>query len=302
MVDLSVIRFVICFVFLSVAVVSDLKTRKVPNELWLLMAPAAVVVLVVDLYFRAVGWRYYLILIPIGFFLFEALVERPPVISKGRINLLVCAWLMVPIITLTYMFYSIEKTMLLWSLISILVMMAAAFILYYFAILYGGADAKAVVVLAVLFPFYPEIQGITHWGGDQVMIEFMEVLFPFTFVILLNAAFLALLLPLYYIVRNLKRGEAEYPQMIFGYKIKIEEIEDSFVWPMEYYEGGKRKIKLFPRGTTDDKIESLKKRGRKRVWVSPKIPFLVFIFLGYLMSYIIGNPTLYLFDWILSLF
>lgn len=299
--DLSVIRFIICFVFLGVAVVSDLKTRKVSNKLWLVMAPIAVVVLMMDLYLRGVDWRYYLILIPIGFLLVEALIERPPVFSKGKMNLSVLIWFLVPVITLIYMLYSIEGTMLLWSMLSILVMMGAAFVFYYFAIIYGGADAKAVVVLAVLFPFYPDIQGITSWGGDPAMLEFMEVFFPFTFVILLNAAILALILPVYYVFKNLKDGDLELPQMFFGYKHQVDEIEDSFVWPMEYYVGNKRKIKLFPRGMTDDKLDSLKERGVEKAWVTPKIPFLVFIFLGYLMSYMIGNPTLYLFDWIYSL-
>ncbi|MGM0405279.1 MAG: A24 family peptidase C-terminal domain-containing protein [Thermoplasmatota archaeon] len=280
---------------------SDLKTRKVSNKLWLVMAPIAVVVLITDLYLSSVNWRYYLILIPIGFLLVEALIERPPVFSKGNLNILVFIWFLVPVITLIYMLYTIESSMLLWSMLSILVMMGSAFVFYYFAIIYGGADAKAVVILAVLFPFYPEIHGITSWGGDPAMLEFMEVFFPFTFVILLNAAILALFLPVYYVVKNLKNGDLEFPQMFFGYKHQVDEIKDSFVWPMEYYVGNKRKIKLFPRGVTDDKLDSLKEKGLEKAWVTPKIPFLVFIFLGYLISYIIGNPTLYLFDWIYSL-
>lgn len=297
--DLSIIRFMICFVFLGIAVVSDVKTRRVPNTLWLIMAPVAALVLTFDLYTRGVNWRYYLIFIPIGFFLVEALVERPPIFSDGNVNFLIIGWLKLPVITVVYMLYSIESTMLLWSLISILVMMSAAFILYYFAIIYGGADAKAVVVLAVLFPFYPEIQGFTHWGSDPAMLEFMEVFFPFTFVILLNAALLTLLLAIYYFVLNLKNVDLAFPEMFFGYRMAIDDIEDSFVWPMEYYENGKRNVKLFPKGISDDALESLKEKGRKRVWVSPKIPFLLPMFFGFLISYLIGNPFLYIFEWII---
>ena len=299
--DFSVMRFIICFVFLGISVISDLKTRRVSNKLWLIMAPTAVAVLMMDLYLRGVNWRYYLILIPIGFLLVEALIERPPVVLKGKVNVLVLIWFLAPVITLIYMLYSIESSMLLWSLMSILAMMGAAFVFYYFALIYGGADAKAIVVLAVLFPFYPEIPGITFWGGDPAMLEFMEVFFPFTFVILLNAAILSLILPVYYVLKNLKNGDLEFPLMFFGYKHKVDEIEESFVWPMEYYVGDKRKVKLFPRGMTDDKLDSLKEKDLEKAWVTPKIPFLVFIFLGYLISYIIGNPTLYLFDWIISL-
>lgn len=297
--DLSIIRFVICFVFLGIAVVSDVRTRKVPNTLWLIMAPIAALVLAFDLYTRGVGWRYYLIFIPIGFFLVEALVERPPLLSEGKMNILIMGWFMLPVITVIYMLYSIESAMLLWSLISILVMMAVAFILYYFAIIYGGADAKAVVVLAVLFPFYPEIQGLTHWGGDPAMLEFMEVFFPFSFVILLNAALLTLLLSIYYFALNLKNVNLGFPEMFFGYRMDIDDIEDSFVWPMEYYENGKRNVKLFPKGMSDGALESLKEKGRRRAWVSPKIPFLLPMFLGFLISYIIGNPFLYIFEWII---
>lgn len=294
--ELSVIRFLICFVFLGIAVISDIKTRKVPNKLWFVMSPIASFILALDLYLRGAGWKYYLIFIPIGFFLVEALIERPPIIDGERLNVLVLGWFLIPIITLLYMLNTIGSTLLMWSLMSVLVMISLAFILYYFAILYGGADAKAVVVLAILFPFYPEIQGITFWAGDLAMLDFMEIFFPFTFVILLNAALCALLLPIHYLIKNLRYGDVEFPQIFFGYKKDVNEIEDSFVWPMEYYEHGKRKIKLFPRGGSDDKVKSLKEEDREKAWVTPKIPFLVFIFFGFIISYVIGNPLLYIFD------
>ncbi len=293
--NLSIIRFVICFLFLGIAVISDIRTRKVPNDLWMIMAPIAASTLAIDLYLRGVGWRYYLIFVPIGFLFIEALIEMPPLFSNGKINPYILGWFMLPVLVLIYMLYSIESSMLLLSLMSVIVMMVLAFVLYYFAILYGGADAKAVVVLAVLFPFYPEIQGLTHWLGDTATIDFMEIFFPFTFVILLNAALLTLFLSIYYFALNLKNSDIAFPEMFFGYKMKVDKIEDSFVWPMEYYENGKKRIKLFPKGLTEGAVKSLKERGKDKAWVSPKIPFLVSMFFGFLLSYILGNPLLYLF-------
>jgi len=298
-IDLSIIRFVICFIFLGVAVISDVRTRKVPNKLWMVMAPIAASILALDLYQRGVSWRHYLIFIPIAFLFVEALIERPPIVYKGKINPLVFGWFILPVLVIIYMIYSIRSSMLLWSLMSVIVMMCLAFVLYYFAILYGGADAKAVVVLAVLFPFYPEIRGLTHWAGDAVLLDFMEIFFPFTFVILLNAAILTLFLSLYYLTMNLKNADIGFPQMFFGYKMKVDKIEDSFVWPMEYYEDERKRMKLFPKGLNERALESLKDRDINRAWVSPKVPFLVPMFFGFLLGYIMGNPLLHLFEWII---
>ncbi len=291
---LSIVRFIVGLSFLSVAALMDIKTRRVTDKLWIVMAVVALALLSIQLFNKEVGWRYYLIFIPIIVLLSEAFYEVPALFTDKGINFGVLTWFFIPVITVTYQIFSISDDIFFWSLLAIPIMMIIVFILYYFAILYGGADAKAVLVLAILVPFYPHIPGFTHTGLVSQQIPFMQIMFPFTLIVLLNASIIVLFILPVYLFINLKNKDFGFPQMLFGYRMDIENVSDSFVWPMERYnEDGERTIKLFPRGDMDEVIETLRKRGLKRVWVTPKIPFIVPICIGYVISFLIGNPISY---------
>jgi preflagellin peptidase FlaK len=63
---------------------------------------------------------------------------------------------------------------------------------------------------------------------------------------------------------------------------------------MQKIEEGQLKFAYFPKEGDDHKamLETLEKAGVMRVWVTPKIPFLIFITAGLIMSAIIGNLVL----------
>ncbi len=292
---ISVARFVIGISFLAIASMSDLKTRRVSDKIWMGMGGAASVLLTVQLFLMGAGWIYYLIFVPIVVLLSEALFEVPELYAGGKLNIPVLGWLLLPVFTISYQIHTIGSDILFWSLFTIPVMMVLAFFFYYIGIIYGGADAKAVLVLAILMPFYPNISGFTHASLSMEHVSLMEIFFPFTFLILLNSCLILLVLPVAYLVLNLKNGDIGFPQMLFGYRKNIKDIPDSFVWPMERYgRDGKLTVKLLPRGDEEEIIESLRRRGRKRVWVTPKIPFIVPMSIGFVFSFVIGNPISHL--------
>ena len=292
----SLARFIIGLVFLGFAAYKDLLTRTVDDRVWMVMGGLGAAILIFELFQRGVPWNYYLIFVPVFFLCFEALVERPLLMEEGDINYLVVGWFFVPIIFVIALFITIDNYGdLFWTLIAIPVIMLLAFVFYYFRILYGGADAKAMVILALLVPFYPEIENITHMAGNPAVLSAMEFLFPFTLVVLLNSAIVVLVLPVSYLFMNIKNGDLRFPQMFFGYKKKVEEIPDSFVWPMEYYEEGKRQFELIPRTDEEESLKSLREEGVEEAWVTPKIPFIVPMFFGFMLAFLIGNPILYLF-------
>ncbi len=292
---ISAARFVIGLSFLSIASISDLKTRRVSDNVWIAMGAVASILLTIQLFIMDAGWTYYLIFVPIVVLLSEALFEIPELYSEGKLNIPVLGWLLLPVFTVSYQIHTIGEDIFFWSLFTIPVMMVLAFVFYYIGLIYGGADAKAVLVLAILVPFYPNIPGFTHGSLSMEHVKLMEVLFPFTFLILLNSCLILLVIPLVYLVLNLKNGDTGLPQMLFGYRKNIEGIADSFVWPMERFdEKGKLTIRLFPRGDEEEMIESLKRMGRKRVWVTPKIPFIVPMCIGFVLSFVIGNPISHL--------
>jgi len=293
--ELSLVRLIIGAIFLFVASLSDLKSRRVPDELWIIMGFIAMGILGAELLIvREVNWEYYLIFIPIIVIFLEAFIERPPLYSDGNLNPIVLGWLILPIIVFIYMVNVFGTDLLFWSLTMILAVMLFSFILYFFYILHGGADAKAVITLAILLPFYPDIPSLTNWAISPEVATQMEILFPFTLIILLNASLIMLIFPIIHFIFNLYNGDVDIPKMFFGFKKKVDDVEDYFVWPMQYYENGRLKTELLPKSETDERIKSLKKHGVKSVWVTPKIPFIVPIFIGFIISFLIGNPILHL--------
>ncbi len=292
--QLSIARFLVGLIVLTIAAVSDVKTRRVRDELWYFLCAAAVAILVLDLYIRDALWVHYLILIVIGVLFMEAFIERPAVYQDGTVSPLAMGWLIIPVIVYSYMFVNLKNSSLFWSLSTIPAMMLIAFLFYYLGILYGGADAKAVLTLGILLPFYPVISGISNFGAPASIIETIQIWFPFTFVILLNSSLILLILPLFYFFFNIKRGDVGLPQMFFGYKKRVTEIQNSFVWPMEYKIDGYWRIELFPRREEKEAVEVLLNSGKRKVWVTPKLPFLVPMLAGYVLSFFIGNPMMHI--------
>lgn len=297
----SLTRFIVGAVFLLIASTMDLKTRRVPNRLWIVMGSVAMMVLFSELLVRKIWsdaeiyWQHFLIFVPIIVLFSEAFMDRPPLYSEKGIELKVLAWLILPVVVFIYMVNTLSHSLLFWTLSMIPGMMLFAFMMYFFYILYGGADAKAVITLAVLVPFYPYIPNFTHRAVSADLVPLMQTLFPFTLVILLNSSLIVAVFPVFYFFMNLFKKDLDFPKMFFGYRKKVSEIEDSFVWPMEYYEDGSLKTELFPRSDPEERVESLKLHDREKVWTTPKIPFIVPIFIGFILSFIIGNPMMYLF-------
>ncbi len=295
----SAFRFAVGIVFLSIASLKDLKSRRVPNRLWVIMGIIAMLILAAELILvESADWEYFLFFIPIGIVFAEAFIDRPPIYSEGKLNVRVLGWLLLPVLTYVFLlnnFMDVIFDELLFLRLSMIIgVMLFTFILYFFYIIYGGADAKAIITLAILVPSYPEIPNLTRHVISSDLIEFMEIGFPFTLVILLNASLVVLIFPIVNFFLNLSKGDIDLPKMFFGYKKKVSELEDSFVWPMEYFEDGEMKTELLPRSDNEDKIESLKRHDIEIVWATPKIPFIIPITIGFIISFLIGNPIPYL--------
>ncbi|MFW5904401.1 MAG: A24 family peptidase C-terminal domain-containing protein [Thermoplasmatota archaeon] len=295
--SLSVSRFIVGILFLFVASVMDLRTRRIPNKLWMIMSGFAAALLFIQLFTKGVRWEFYLIFVPISVLLAEAFVDRPPIFKDGSINFIMIPYIVVPITTVAFQIYILKERLFFWSMMTIPIIMLVVFILYFFYIIYGGADAKALIVIALLVPLYPHVPYLTHMAGSELLLELMQIFFPFTLVVMLNASMLSLSLPISYIIKNILRKDIKFPEMVFGYRKNVDEIEDSFVWPMEYYQEGEHmveRLSLRPKVDPEEAIQSLKDNDVEIAWVKPKIPFIVFIFLGFVLSFIIGNPMIYI--------
>ncbi len=196
----------------------------------------------------------------------------------------------------SYVFYALAISIFLYSFTFLydVVPMIVMFIMLIFVrgmhagkIIRGRADARALMSIAILQPLYPKFLNFPLFTPKYV--EIMQITFPFVFLVLLYSAIAAMFYLLFVLFRNLARGDTGFPEMFIGYRIPIEEVDKQYVWLMERVVNGEHVLYVHPHEHKKEDIEELKKIGRERVWVQPKIPFIIYITAGLIMAYLIGN-------------
>lgn len=101
---------------------------------------------------------------------------------------------------------------------SIFVMIPAAYLLWSIGA-FGGADAKAIMVLSIFFPTYPE-----YFRGSEAYPIVESTIGSFSFTILSNAVALAVMIPVALVLINLAHGRVS-KVMFLGLKHQVSEIE-----------------------------------------------------------------------------
>jgi preflagellin peptidase FlaK len=172
---------------------------------------------------------------------------------------------------------------------------------------FGGADAKALMCIALALPVYPG-----HLLSQPT--GFVSPLFPIT--IFTNSVLLGALSVFYALFRNLiwklrnKGGVFEGLEtesfgrkilaLFSGYKISVSKLETGFMYPLEDVEvtegrEPKRKLLVFPKDEERDEIVAriLGNVGKEKleggVWVTPGLPLLIHITLGLLIALFYGD-------------
>jgi preflagellin peptidase FlaK len=289
---IDLIRVIFGLAFLFYASYTDVKTRRVKNEVWIVMGLCGCVLIGLELILDKRAWEYFLILIPIGILFFSMFVDfgNSENDEKKGINFLPILLYVVGFLVIIFMFFRLSGETLFYQLLTIPILILFFFVLYQAGMLHGGADAKAMMAIAILVPFYPYFSEfpILRFASDRVA-DAMELFFPFAFLVLMNAVFFIIWVLLGFIVFNATRGDFGFPEMLLGYRMDIDEVEKKFVWPMERIVEGERVMILFPRKTDDESLIKLKEMDVKRIWVTPKIPFIVFITAGFAISVFLGN-------------
>jgi len=172
---------------------------------------------------------------------------------------------------------------------------------------FGGADAKALMCLALALPIHPE----SIWN---IQIASFHRLFPIT--VFTNSVLLAALSIIYMLLRNfvwkLKKDSNLFEGLeketlwkkiltiICGYKASIEKLkEKDYYYPLEDVKENEKNIKrfivIFPSDEEREKIlarlEYYIGKGiiNEYVWASPGLPMLVFVTLGFIAALFLGD-------------
>ena len=173
----------------------------------------------------------------------------------------------------------------IFYLIFIPIMIVLMYVFFQLRLIFGGADAKAIMALAILVPLEPSILEFPLWGS------FM----PFSWVIFSNSVLLFLLIPVSLLIFNVIRGNIEFPYCFLGYRLSIGKAKEKFVWPLEKIVDGKRKFSYMPKGfDAENDLEIFEKNGIKEIWVTPKTPFMVPLLAGFICSFVLGDILFHL--------
>ncbi len=175
---------------------------------------------------------------------------------------------------------------LILAMFQISIVSGIAYLLYYIGA-YGGADAKAIISLSIAFPFYPQFWIFPFFKG-----------FSLAFASLSNSVIIAPFMALYFFARNVaKEGIAGFKNNILYYftalRVDAENIP-RFHNLLEYIDENGR-LKRVKKGVEPNKemlkrIQKAKKEGKiDKIWITPALPFIVFITIGYVLSVFVGD-------------
>jgi len=190
---------------------------------------------------------------------------------------------------------------------------AAFAIILFYSGGFGGADAKALMCLALALPFHPE-NLFTPLSGEISPIS--QSFFPIT--VFSNSVLLAAATAIYIFLRNVfwhkKTGRKLFEEghrneslgrkilvLITGYKIPVNKLKEKWhLYPLEDTEenpekGFKRKLVLIPKDEDRNAIVERLTRAveagkiQDTVWATPGLPMLIFITAGLIIALFFGD-------------
>jgi Flp pilus assembly protein protease CpaA len=310
---IDLVRIVVGVSVLGLASLSDLRTRRVPNQIWYMAAAMGVGLLVADLALveGSTGW-HLLLAFPVAA-IFAVTVtggELWPVMApeeededreltheEARVyitdlaasGVLVAASIAVLVLAADEV--GGRGDVYVYIVGSVLTI-ALALGLYMARVLHGGGDAKALMTLAVLFPVQPlgEVFPLLEVPDEMMWV-------PFSLGVLINGALITALSPIAFVVISATRGQFRFPEALAGYPVPIDQVERGHLWLMYEAEEGSSNVtrRMWPgrsKRAEDARSRALAlmmDRREETVYVSPKIPFMVPLLLGLGLAIFLGN-------------
>lgn len=198
-----------------------------------------------------------------------------------------------------------------------------AYILWRLGLIFGGADAKCVISFAVLCPFPP---ALVTTAND--IYPLLGAISPAAVTMFTNAVLITIAIPVFFLLVNVARGRFHPVAMFLGTRMPLERVAKEPVWVMEWVEphpdapeveegpnlqethedpdlspaglpvvdeqeveGAHVRLRYFPTRAGDyaRNLARLQKLGVEEVWVTPKVPFMVPLFLGWIAAWTVGD-------------
>lgn len=159
------------------------------------------------------------------------------------------------------------------------------YILYIFGIVRGGADAKCLIIMGMVFQTYPSFGSfpLIHIPSGDI-----SLIIAFPIAILFHAALFSFAWLFWIIMRKMyRKDEPVEMYSLSWYKMSIDDARRSFVWPkQDVVNGMVVRVKGIPE---DGALDRLEQAGVKDVWVTPMIPFMIPIAIAMIFVIFVGN-------------
>ena len=159
------------------------------------------------------------------------------------------------------------------------------YLMFILGILRGGADAKCLMVMAMMFQTYPEIWDLPLIANPSLNIQ---CVLSFPIAVLFHAALFSFAWLFWTVIRKIYRREDPVQMITLScYRMSIDEARRSHVWPkQDAYNGMIVNVRGIPQDGALDRLEAV---GAKDVWVTPIIPFMIPITAAVVFIIIVGS-------------
>jgi preflagellin peptidase FlaK len=212
-------------------------------------------------------------------------------------------WLVLSVVGIAFAGYRtvVQGASFLLPLICSATITSALSFLFFRLGFFGAADAKALICISLLFTTQPMFTLSSH--HFPIFGASLPLIFPFAVIVLLNAAVLALAVPISLFFRNLyslglKKFIRNAALCFVAYRVNINELRsDRFARLTHTYEeiNGHltKRYSLDGISLNSATIGQLKAYHKERkiaaeVWVTPELPFILFITLGFMICCLLG--------------
>ena len=284
------------------AAVADLKDREVSDALWQVLGPAGFALGLVGVVpggvLPAILW------VAVGILTLEHMFAwddrfGPTVARYADLVEIVGYAVVISLLAGVVFRYGLGSNAGPVPVVAVLVSVVFARVLFEAGVLYGGADAKALMIAAILVPMFPEP---LLFGGGRLLS--VPTFLPFAIDLLMNAALLSLVVPVGIGLRNMVRGDFSFPRGFTGFRLSVAELPSRFVWVRDPLLPSSQEAEEEIESSEEDArhrtriAKELEARGVESVWVTPQVPFLVLMAAGAIAALVGGNLLVDLLQWL----
>jgi hypothetical protein len=311
-------RVGLCLFALCVAAYTDIKTREVPNELWYGLGAAGLVAMGLG-FSESFGGLSWLLAVPVAlvFVVVVTGLEIIPVFPKDakvdentkltarqefltKLDLGLSAAMLLAALAFFVFAGGLDLGRATFVLAgpqaqaySVSLMCLFALGMFYVSLISGGADMKALATLALLFPAVPSFPGLplVHPNPTALLVV------PFALAVYFNGALVLVVakFPVYPVL-SARRGHLRFPESVAGYPKPPSEVNLEREWINAKLVDGQVKQTLWPKhgAHSDEKqkelLEFLKARNEPFVFVSQRLPFMVYLAAGFVAALVVSSP------------